>query len=115
MSKVRRPCIDCGRLCEPGQSRCRTHRSTELRRRKKAGLTGKRGSTAEWRALRARIITRDGDRCIDCGKHALDLPMGERLEVDHEDGDPSNNAETNLGTRCTSCHQKVERIRQGGK
>ncbi|GAA3928669.1 hypothetical protein GCM10022229_22920 [Luteimonas lutimaris] len=48
-----------------------------------------------WQRLRAAVLARD-PLCRDCKHPATD--------VDHDDGDPSNNAPHNLVPRCHSCH-----------
>jgi len=53
-----------------------------------------------FRAMRPRILERDGRKCVVCG--AVEL----RLEVHHIDNQPMNNAARNLVTLCAPCHRK---------
>ncbi|MGI0141919.1 MAG: HNH endonuclease [Candidatus Micrarchaeales archaeon] len=52
-----------------------------------------------WKALRQKILQRDGQACRYCGYTAQSF-----MNVDHIDGDPRNNAEQNLQTLCMWCH-----------
>lgn len=58
------------------------------------------------RGIRPRILKRDLFTCVDCG--------GFGDQVDHEDGDDSNNNDENLKTRCISCHSKKTARENGG-
>ena len=60
----------------------------------------------EWRAKRLKILTRDLYTCVDCA--------GFGDQVDHDDGDFSNNDDANLKTRCISCHSKKTARENGG-
>jgi 5-methylcytosine-specific restriction endonuclease McrA len=82
-----RPCLKCGRLTPRG-SYCPGCKPRRLR-----GRTG-----VELRETVRRI---HGHRCQDCG--ATGVP----LDVHHRDGDPANNALSNLEPLCRSCHAKV--------
>jgi 5-methylcytosine-specific restriction endonuclease McrA len=95
---MKRPCIDCGTLVEKG-NRCPLHQRQFRSGRAARGLTGQRGSTHRWRKIRRRVLERDGFRCVEC-----DAPYP--LEVDHIDGDPTNDKLTNLQTLCTDCHRR---------
>jgi hypothetical protein len=53
----------------------------------------------DWAELRDRIKARDNHTCRFC-EHRNDYWM----TVDHVDGDPTNNSETNLQTLCYWCH-----------
>lgn len=67
--------------------------------------------SAEWRALRERILVRDGFRCADCRR----VVAGKDAHVDHirplELG--GTDAESNLTCRCASCHGRKTRGEQG--
>jgi 5-methylcytosine-specific restriction endonuclease McrA len=55
---VLKPCLGCGQLSP--ESYCPAH-------------TRRRGSTRQWRKLRARVLMRDGQRCQLCGAPAADV------------------------------------------
>ena len=100
-----RPCIepDCPNLCVA--RRCPSCARAYRRRRKAEGRTGQRGSTTAWRRLRAKVIANYGYRCAVCDSD-------ERLEVDHVDGDPTNDSMLNLQALCQSCHKHKHREQQ---
>jgi len=56
------------------------------------------GSPA-WKALRLRILERDGHACRFCGHTAR-----KRMVVDHIDGDPNNHSDENLQIVCLWCN-----------
>lgn len=58
-----------------------------------------------WQRLRAAVLARD-PLCRDCKQPATD--------VDHDDGDPSNNDPANLVPRCHSCHSRKTMSKQHG-
>lgn len=62
-------------------------------RRHRDASSERKGGSRPWRRLRARIIERDGGKCVVCGST-------ENLEVDHKDGNWRNNAPENLRTVC---------------
>lgn len=67
-------------------------------------------NSARWRKLRATMLARH-PLCVDCFAHGRVTPA---TDVDHDDGDPSNNAPENLVSRCHSCHStKTMRERLG--
>lgn len=53
------------------------------------------------RCLRLGQVVKDTS-CIKCGFVAVD-PI--QLDVDHIDGNPSNNDKSNLQTLCANCHR----------
>lgn len=58
-----------------------------------------------WQRLRAAVLARE-PLCRDCRHVATD--------VDHDDGNPGNNAPANLVPRCHACHsRKTMRERHG--
>lgn len=62
-------------------------------------------NSSRWQRLRAAVLARE-PLCRDC-KHVA-------TDVDHDDGDPSNNSAQNLVPRCHSCHSsKTMRERHG--
>jgi len=108
MSAAPRLCLDCGNPTPRGHgSRCPACRPAHAARRKAEGATGARGSTRQWRQLRAKVLARDCHICTRCGS------VGQ-LEVHHIDGDARHNATGNLMTLCRPCHQGIERLRASG-
>jgi 5-methylcytosine-specific restriction endonuclease McrA len=94
----------CPEYALPGESRCEACKALfEAWRRTQPHLTGRRGTSSEWRRLRGLAIHRARHRCQRCGKHE------ERsgLEVHHVDGDSENNRLSNLRALCPDCH-KIE-------
>jgi 5-methylcytosine-specific restriction protein A len=68
-------------------------------------------NSAEWLAIRERILLRDSYRCRDCG--CLCHGKG-NAHVDHVNGDDSNNDDSNLQTLCRRCHSsKTARENRG--
>ena len=66
--------------------------------------------TADWKARRLRIATRDAFVCCDCKRVAY----GKNGHADHivplEEG--GSDDESNLAWRCSSCHGKKTRAEQ---
>jgi 5-methylcytosine-specific restriction endonuclease McrA len=67
--------------------------------------------TADWRARRMRILTRDAFRCRSCGRVA----SGHNVNVDHVVplADGGTDDDDNLQTLCRSCHGRKTRAEQG--
>ncbi|MEW6383526.1 MAG: HNH endonuclease [Pseudomonadota bacterium] len=63
--------------------------------------------------LRESILVRDLYRCQAKGCGVLCSAKGQ-AHVDHIDGDPNNNATTNLQTLCVSCHSRKTAREDGG-
>ncbi len=105
---IPRPCIHrrCPEYSVPGGSRCATHLAEfEAKRRADPELTGRRGTSPEWRRARGLSLWRHGNCCLDCGDPLAAIQArGDKLEVDHVDGDANNNRQSNLEPRCTPCH-----------
>ena len=64
-----------------------------------------RGTYAKWHYLRHRK-----DRCEECGFVAVHIAQ---LEIDHVDGNHSNNDVSNLRTLCANCHRLKTMIERG--
>ena len=51
------------------------------------------------------VKTRDSNKCVLCGWGSINPTSGKiPVEVDHIDGDHTNNVPTNLRTICPNCH-----------
>lgn len=92
-----RPCIECG--TPSPQSRCRTHRTKDTRRRKGKGESA---YDPVWRAL-SRRARRDSPWCVECG--AVDdltsdhlIPKSIAPELVH--------AIENIAVRCRPCNSR---------
>ena len=97
-----RSCLWCSCLFKPRTSHQRFCAKSCYKRHGKAHRghsTGKRES----KALRARpYIKYKGSKCEHCGF----VPVHScQLDVDHIDGDRSNNHPENLQTLCANCHR----------
>ncbi|MBE80940.1 MAG: HNH endonuclease [Gemmatimonadetes bacterium] len=105
--KLQRPCLDCGRLTQPGHSRCEPC-GTQVRRywdRHSNARRRQRLQTGDGAAARLRRkITRDGSAiCLACHRH---LPAS-LIQVDHVlplflGG---LDVDENLAPLCTPCHK----------
>jgi hypothetical protein len=113
MPIIPRPCIEhgCTAYAVPGKARCTTHYAQfEATRRADPHLTGRRGSTPEWRRARGLALWRFKRTCQDCHRTQGQIEaLKGKLEVHHIDGDPSNNAQGNLLPLCSlGCHQRAQ-------
>jgi hypothetical protein len=66
--------------------------------------------------LKRYILSLRGEKCWNCGwdqKHPTTNVVP--LEIDHIDGDPSNNKETNLRLLCPNCHSLTTNFRNLNK
>jgi hypothetical protein len=61
----------------------------------------------EWKALRLKILRRDNYTCQYCGYRSEKFQI-----IDHIDGDPQNNDESNLQTICQMCNL-IKHVGQG--
>ncbi len=97
-SPFRRPCLDCGALGEPGQSRCRVHASTVESERRQV-----RGKTPVANKLSRTLRNLPAERCRSC-----DLVYPPRfLNVDHIVPliDGGTDVLDNLQILCVDCHR----------
>jgi hypothetical protein len=106
-------CLECGADCD---DRCR-YCSLGCRRQNKIDqwLAGKNFATAwgnvpTW--IRSFLIDETGNCCSECGWCTIHPVTGRvPLEVDHIDGDSSNNLRDNLKVLCPNCHSLTPTFR----
>jgi 5-methylcytosine-specific restriction endonuclease McrA len=60
----------------------------------------RKGSSGNWKRIRALALARDAHRCQQCGSTS-------DLEVHHIDRDWRNNELANLATVCARCHDAI--------
>lgn len=67
-------------------------------------------NSREWKALRASIIERAGNRCETCGIPNKAVRGDARiiLTIAHLDHTPENNDPTNLRALCQRCHNRYD-------
>jgi hypothetical protein len=100
-------CPRCGRIGErPGP--CRACEATRSRARLQSEPHRYVYRGQRWKRTRARVLARDGHRCVTCGER-------EGLEVHHriplgEGG--AIHALDNLETLCSRCHHRAEARRR---
>jgi 5-methylcytosine-specific restriction endonuclease McrA len=64
------------------------------------------GTLTERRAMKWFVVERDGEECSGCGlAEWRGLPLV--LELDHRDGNASNNSPNNLRLLCPNCHAQT--------
>ena len=92
---------------------CKRHQKEHARARKRdhdraRGSASARGYGAAWRRIRAAKLARD-PFC----EYRTHCPGDIGREVDHVDGDNTNNAPANLRTTCHACHS-AKTVREQG-
>ena len=113
---LRRPCLDCGRITEPGRSRCDLC-NRQVRKRWDQGAVRNRqrrmrGGGGGAQRLRRKVNRAGGADCGICHRwhHAADIKIDHRLALflggtDHDD---------NVWSTCTTCHGRKTRSEQSG-
>jgi 5-methylcytosine-specific restriction endonuclease McrA len=96
----------CGMIVDGRSSYCDQHQP----RREPWQGSKSRASTWEWKRMRRRILTRDGNRCVLCGAPATQV---DAIKPGAEGG--SHLEPSNLRSLCTDCHAaKTEEDRLRG-
>ena len=74
--------------------------------------SGRRGANLISLNIRRYLLERDGEKCGICGwDHRHSITNRVPLEVDHIDGDNTNNKEENLRLLCPNCHSLTPTFR----
>lgn len=83
----------------------------------KSGLEGgMRGVTSISSHIRRYLLERSGSKCEQCGWSKIHPVTGKvPLEINHKDGDHTNNKEDNLEIICPNCHSLTETYRSLNK
>ena len=115
--KPKTPCNHplCPRKSVDGESYCEEHLRERKRKAyrdydKHRGTAKERGYGGSWRRLRKIVLSKE-PLCRHCNEGARLTPA---TEVDHIDGDTTNNSLDNLQPLCKSCHSKKTVREQGG-
>ena len=67
-----------------------------------------------WDSKRDRIIKEQNYKCIKCSlSHWIDMPIS--FEIDHKDGDNTNDSRENLEAMCPNCHSTTDTWRGRNK
>lgn len=116
-SKVVKMCLYCGNVCKRKYCNCTclaAHRRSLFISRWKAGLEkGYTGKTLNLSpTIRNYLIEKAGNKCTSCGWSKVNIATGKvPLEINHKDGDASNNKELNLEVICANCHSLTPNFR----
>lgn len=120
-------CLHCGTEFTVGKNtygkycnnQCQAdHRYTTFIAEWKRGLTsGVVGKTKLIsRHIRRYLLEKNNNACSICGWNELHpVDNAPLVEIDHVDGDASNNAEENLRVLCPNCHAKTPTFRARNK
>jgi 5-methylcytosine-specific restriction endonuclease McrA len=95
----------CKHGLRPKGTRCEECSREDNRRRNLKRQAHGRGEPW-WPALRAKVLERDGFRCVDCGDYA-------DLTADYLPGGVHSQNLKDYETRCRRCHGRVHATRQG--
>ena len=60
--------------------------------------------SATWKKIRLRVFERDNFTCAYCDYRDTDIRRNE-IQINHINGNPKNNNESNLETVCRDCHR----------
>lgn len=94
----------------PARPQAPRHTPKEADRQKTRALNT---NSAEWKAIRASVLLRDGYRCKACGR----LVVGRNAHVDHIDGDSHSNPTdgSNWQTLCMRGHSRKTFAEERGR
>lgn len=82
----------------------------------KGSHSGMRGKTATSKWIKWYLIKKNGERCVECGwcqvnNYTGDIP----IELEHIDGDFTNNNIENLKLLCPNCHSLTSTYKGANK
>ena len=82
--------------------------------------TGRNWDEVPWEKLgrgkrRERLLKETNYACSECGYNKRRPDGGVILEIDHIDGDPSNDAKENQRVLCPNCHALTPTFRNWGR
>lgn len=102
--KVEKPCLGCGDMTT-NKKYCSTQCQQNYQRQLVFEKIEKGDTTLEHRNYKKYLIYVHGNKCMECGwcevnPHTGNVP----IELEHIDGDSSNNSENNLKLLCPNCH-----------
>lgn len=116
-------CINCGNDLNAGKKYC-SHTcqheyqfNEKINKWKNGELSGHHNtdtySIAKW--LRKYLLKKYNYKCGNCGFEGYNPDGNTILEVDHIDGNASNNKEENLRVLCPNCHAMTDNFRARNK
>jgi 5-methylcytosine-specific restriction endonuclease McrA len=107
-------CLHCGKLISNKQKYCSSHCQTEHRYKNRVidYLSGKLKSLGK--TTRKFLIERDGYKCSNCGISEWNNSKIV-LEIEHSDGNSTNNDSTNLKFLCPNCHSQTPTFKGANK
>lgn len=113
--KPRNNCLNCGKECVEVKSVycsnvCHTDfKYKEYIRKWKAGeVNGITGKYATSNHIRRYLFEKYDNKCSECGWFKMNITSGKiLLNIEHTDGDFSNNKEDNLKLLCPCCHSLI--------
>ena len=106
----------CSQTCKIKAGADRKGETTKYRNyieKWKAGLvSGMRGKTAISKYIRRYLFEKYDNKCCECGWSKINIYTGTiPLEIEHIDGDHTNNKEENLKLLCPNCHSLTPTFR----
>jgi Zn finger protein HypA/HybF involved in hydrogenase expression len=120
MQKDGRRCIECNKILTTRHQIRYCSNKCQLNRRYTINISQWKKNNNDQRYLTKNIsgyikrylIEKSGEKCSNCGwKKINPVTLRVPLEVDHVDGDSTNNVESNLRLVCPNCHSLSSNFR----
>jgi hypothetical protein len=116
-------CINCGeQIPKYAEKYCSYKCQQEYQTNEKIRLwlngesNGMRGKTATARYIKQYLIKKHGEKCMECGWNERNQFTGNiPIELEHIDGDFTNNKEENLKLLCPNCHSLTKTYKGANK